>query len=62
MDQMITEKEAAEMLGISEFTLARLRKRREISSYRPSKRVIRYSLADVEAYRELVRHPARAAA
>ena len=59
IDRAITEKEAAEILGLARMTLRQLRCRGsrsadipELPFYRYSARCIRYSLADVLAWKE----------
>jgi excisionase family DNA binding protein len=48
--RLLTEDEAAAIVGVSPFTLARERKRGRIAYHRPGGHVVRYSRSDVQAY------------
>ena len=56
--KLLTEEQAAKIIGVSPFSLARERKRGRIAFCRPGGHVIRYRHDDVQAYIARSRRPA----
>ena len=55
MDEILTKKEVAEFLKVSEATIYRLTKRGELPAIRVSKRFLRYQKSDVLAFLQKLR-------
>jgi repressor of nif and glnA expression len=51
-NQLLTEREAAEFFGWSVYTMREIRKRGEIGFVKFNKRTIRYTLAQLEEYKQ----------
>ena len=55
LDEILTKKEVAEFLKVSEATIYRLTKRGELPAIRGSKRFLRYQKSDVLAFLQKLR-------